>query len=219
MLILIEKKRFLIMLLAALAVTVVTGWVYGRLTQRWGVAPDLLAKAQHFESFPTDIGDWQLLETEPLSELIQEMLLCAGYVNQKYVNKTTGETVWLAITLGPAGPISVHTPEICYSSRAYTIEEQRAAVEVPAPSGKVHSFWRVTFRSNNPTADVLRVFYAWSTDGVWKASNSPRFEYGGRPALYKLQISSPIPAAEANASREPCKNFLTELLRSGWNLE
>lgn len=213
------KARFLILLLSALTITVVTGFVYGRITQRWGPAPDLLAKARHFETFPDEIGVWQLLESHSLSAQVQETLSCAGYVNREYVNRSTGENIWLAITLGPAGPIAVHTPEICFSSRAFSIEEPRKPVTLSAPSGHEHSFWKVTFRSTDTSADIMRVYYAWSTDGKWEASESPRFEFGGRPALYKLQISASIPAAAANALQEPCKSFLTDLLRSGWNLE
>ena len=47
---------------------------------------------------------------------------------------------------GPAGPISVHTPEICYSSRAYSIQEPRVQTAVSDKNGRTHSFWSVSFR-------------------------------------------------------------------------
>jgi hypothetical protein len=77
----------------------------------------------------------------------------------------------------------------------------------------------VTFKTNNLAADQQRVYYAWSTGGEWKASNLPRFEYGGRGALYKLQMATIISAEAAGGDQDSCKNFLTELLRSGWSLE
>lgn len=216
----IAKNGFLILLACAVAYTVVTGLVYGRFTQRWGPVPDLLAKGRHLETFPKEIGDWLLLKEDTLSELIQETLSCTGYVNRQYVNRKTGERIGFAVYVGPAGPISVHTPEICYSSQAYAIQEPRKVAILPGPADQTNSFWQLTFRSTNKSADLERVYYAWSTGGSWMASESPRFEFGGLPALYKLQIAAQVPPADESSTHDdPCKEFLTELLRSGWNLE
>jgi hypothetical protein len=153
-----------------------------------------------------------------MSDAVIEVLSCAGYVNRQYVNRRTGETIWIAITVGPPGPIAVHTPEICYSSRAYSIQDPRETAILSDSNGDTHSFWRLSFRSNNTSADTLRVYYAWSAEGLWQASESPRFEFAGQPMLFKLQMSSLVAPEVTGASTDPCKNFLTDLLRLKWNV-
>lgn len=215
------RHRCIGLIAFAIALTLVTGLVHGRLSQRWGPAPDLLAAAKRLESFPQQFGDWQLLKQEPIDESTIEMLSCVGYVNREYVNRKTGETVWIAIMLGPAGPIAVHTPEVCYSSRAYTIHEPRKRISLSDPAGHAHSFWSLAFRTNTPTTDQLRVCYAWYGKEGWEASKSPRFEFGGLPLLYKVQVASLVPPTTGSPNGEspdPCERFLGDVVRSGWSL-
>jgi hypothetical protein len=214
----VTSMRFLFLLTLGLTMTVVSGVVYGYYSQRWGPAPDLVASGRHLETLPTQIGDWDLLRQEAMSNAVIELLSCSGYVNRQYVNRRTGETISLAITVGPAGPISVHTPEICYSSRAYSIQEPRQPVSLSDQQGDVHSFWKLTFRSNNSSADQLHVYYGWTTSGLWKAAELPRFEFGGQPILYKLQMSSLVAPVAAASSNDPCKDFLADLLQLEWNV-
>jgi hypothetical protein len=210
--------KFLAVLVLGIAVTVATGVVYGRLSQRWGPVPDLTAAGKHLATFPPQFGDWLLVADEPISDAILQTLSCAGYVNRSYVHQQTGEKVDLTITVGPSGPISVHTPEICYSSRAYTIQDSRKRTTLPDDDGQTHTFWKLTFRSNDATIDQLRVYYGWCADGGWTASESPRFEFAGRPRLFKLQIASLMPATQADRGEDPCERFLMALLRSGWRV-
>jgi hypothetical protein len=199
------------------AITVATGLVHGRLTQRWGPTADLQAAAKRLMDLPAEMGQWQLTREVPIDERVTEILSCAGYINREYVNRQSGETVSIAITVGPSGPTAVHTPEICYSSRAYTIEDPAARVTLSDDEGRSHSFWSLTFRSNKPSTDRLRVWYAWQGGGVWTASGSPRFEFAGRPLLYKLQLASLISSAVTKHGKDPCGDFLSALLRSKWN--
>jgi hypothetical protein len=211
-------KQFLFLLCFGLALTVLSGWIYGYLLQRWGPGQDLMAAAKQLETFPTQFADWQLVREEPMQENVIQILSCAGYVNRQYVNRRTGDTVSIAITVGPSGPISVHTPEICYSSRAYSIQEQRRLAILSDKNGEPHSFWRVLFRSNNTIADQLCVYYAWAAEKAWKAVEFPRFEFAGRPTLYKLQLSSLVTPEVASKADNPCKHFLADLLATGWTI-
>jgi hypothetical protein len=143
--------------------------------------------------------------------------MCAGYVNRTYVNQKTGGEVSLAIIVGPAGPTAVHTPEICYSSQAYSQETPRKAITFADPAGEQHSLWRLTFRSNDPAAEQLCVHYAWTADGRWQASESPRFEFAGKTMLYKIQMASPVPPGKIEDTN-PSKQFLEDLFGSGWKV-
>ena len=214
----VPRRRFIGPIVLVLGITLVTGAVHGRFMQRWGPAPDLLAAARHLDTFPQQMGDWQLLKKEPMDESTVQMLSCAGYVNNRYQNRKTGDEVGIAIMLGPSGPISVHTPEVCYSSRAYAIQEPRQSISLSGRDGRPHTFWSLLFRTNTPSTDRLRVCYAWRGEEAWEASSNPRFEFAGRPFLFKLQIASLVPSDQADASHNPCADFLSAMLLSGWRI-
>ena len=208
--------RFIALAVIGVVITLATGFVHGRLTQRWGPKPDLQAAARTVEALPKEIGDWQLVSEEPMPASVIQTLSCAGHVNRRYVNRKSGRIVSIAIVVGPPGPISVHTPEICYSSREYSIQEPRKEVRLSDKEGKTHSFWSLMFRSNNPSMDRLKVYYAWRSGEAWIASQSPRFEFAGGRLLYKLQIAADLPARATDKIEDPCQDFLSALLHSGW---
>ncbi len=208
----------MVALVVGLGITITTGIVCGRVSQRWGPVPDLVAAGKHLSSLPTQIGSWQLLEEDSMSESEIQMLSCAGYVNRKYIDRRSGDTVSMAIYVGPSGPISVHTPEVCFSSRDYTPEAAHRRVEFAAPNNLKHSLWSTTFRANNAIADRLRVYYGWLVDDTWTAAESPRFTFAGSPMLFKLQIACSVPPGKSGDGIDPCHAFLQELFRSGWKV-
>jgi hypothetical protein len=144
-------------------------------------------------------------------------LQCEGYVNRQYVNQETGDVVNLAVITGPPGPTAVHTPEICYSSRDYSIARERERTLIADKEGNAHTFWATVFESNNPLAERLCVFFAWSDGGNWIASKSPRFEFAGSQKLFKLQLAGRIDPS-TDASESVIADFIRELLRSPWNV-
>jgi hypothetical protein len=210
-------QRFLLALGVGLAITLTTGAVCGRISSRWGPIPDMVAAAKHVAALPETIGDWKMVKSQPMTDLAVRTLMCAGYVNRTYVNQKTGAEVSLALIVGPPGPTAVHTPEICYSSQAYSQDAKREAVSFTDPNGEQHSLWRLTFHANDPAAEQLCVHYAWSSDGRWQASESPRFEFAGKPMLYKIQMASPVPPGKIE-NTNPSKQFLDDLLSSGWKV-
>jgi hypothetical protein len=200
----------------AACVTLMTGVVHGRLTQRWGPTVDIQNAANSLKNLPSKLGDWELLKDQPLNSEVVDVLDCAGYVNRQYVNNKSGQTVSMAIIVGPPGPTSVHTPEICYSSRAYSLHDDRTKTTLLADA-RNHSFWTLQFRPNIPSTDRLRVFYAWSSGEVWSASESPRMEFAGKPLLYKLQLASVVTSVANEDAHDPCEEFLAAFLKWGWN--
>ncbi|WP_197525291.1 exosortase-associated EpsI family protein [Pseudobythopirellula maris] len=199
----------------ACAVIVLAGVVHGKLTQRWGPGGQLEKAAATLASFPESFGDWRLEDSSPMEPAVVEMLQCADYVNNAYMNSRTGEVVRVALIVGPSGPTAVHTPEICYSSRAYEIIEEAQRNEF-AVDGVKHAFWGVRFKSSSPGGAGLKVYYAWTADQAWRASEAPRYEYAGAPYLWKIQIAGAMGAADDSPSNDPCRRFIEDLLRDGW---
>jgi Protein of unknown function (DUF3485) len=214
-----SKERHLhhwLALALGVCLTLSAGALYGKFSQRWGPPADLTAAATHLESLPHQIGNWKLAEESPMGKPALEMLQCAGYVNRCYVNQQSGQTVNLAIIVGPPGPTAVHTPEICYSSRAYDVQGNRQKIVLESSPTVRDSFWAVDFSTKNPLADGLRVYYAWSRGGSWEASASPRYEFGAEPLLYKLQLAGPIGRNKNDKGSDSCHEFLEDLLKTSW---
>jgi hypothetical protein len=176
----------------------------------------LSSAATQLEKLPRKIGSWKAVEDLPIEDSALQMLECAGYVSRRYVNQDSGHSIQLAIIVGRPGPIAVHTPEICFSSRGYEIKNERSEMSIEALPNQPHSFWRVDFKTRNAFADGLRFYYAWSPRHAWRASRSPRFEFAGAPLLYKLQLATYLAPHASDDGLDPGRQFLEAFLKSAW---
>jgi hypothetical protein len=159
-----------------------------------------------------------MTEDRDVPVLILETLQCEAHINRVYVHRQTGEVVNVAMIVGPSGPTAVHTPEICFSSRAYQIAEPREKKFFGGAGDEGgSSLWTTRFKSQDAGAGELQVYYGWSTGGPWTASQSPRFEFGGSPLLYKLQVSAQMgPPKEDGSRSDPGQSFIDALLKTYW---
>jgi hypothetical protein len=182
------------------------------LSHRWGPSADMQAAAARLAQIPRQFGDWKFQSSEEIGESVVEMLQCAGYISRVYANQATGETVRVVVLLGPPGPIAVHTPEVCFSSQNYRQEEARKQAAVKVSAEREDAFWCLTFRAKDLRGDLLRVWYGWSTDGRWSASEQPRYAFAGRPYLYKIQLAASLPPWARADQQDPCRRFLADFL-------
>lgn len=193
-------------------VIVGAGLAYGHYSQRWGPPADIATAVERLDTLPRQLGNWTAVEDLSMGESAITMLQCAGYANRRYVNSDNNQVLHVAIIVGPPGPIAVHTPEICYSSRAYEIQKSREVAKIDWKS-QSHSFWEVEFGSRNALADSLKVMYGWSDGKQWQAANSPRFEFAALPYLYKLQLAAPIARGNRADDFDAGRDFLSELVK------
>jgi hypothetical protein len=205
-------KSFMFGIILVTVLTIASGIVQGRMSNRWGHSEAMQTAAKIMEKLPTKFGNWQSLSSQEMSEEARNQLECAGYVYRTYKNQNTGEIINMVLLLGPAGPIAVHTPEICYSSRAYKQIAPRECVTLSERSNNKDQFWSLTFRSTGVNGDLLQVYYAWSTGDCWLAAGNPRFSLAGQPYLYKIQLASSVPFYANLKASDPCKNFLQDIL-------
>jgi Protein of unknown function (DUF3485) len=193
--------------------TLVTGWLQGRLTNRWGVQPDMTLAAERLR-LPSEhvVGNWRLKsETEFAPEVVR-VLECPAHISRVYEHRQTGDEVTVGVMLGPPGPISVHTPEICYSSRDFTITGARKRITIEDASGKSHTLWELPLTGNGLDKSAMRVFYGWSTGTAWEAVAHPRFGFGGMPHLYKIQVAVTSRMASQATDFDPAHDFLSNFL-------
>jgi hypothetical protein len=176
------------------------------------IQSDLIAEAaSRFTLVPTHFGPWQMREEDTLSESALRLLGCSNHICRTYVHEKTGETVGLVILVGPAGPLAVHTPEICMSSREYENVKAAQSIEIDA-SGQKSQFFSTLFRARTLEGQKLNVYYGWSRDGhLWEAPESPRVTLGPLPVLFKIQVAC---ADTALTSDEPSPgvSFLNDLV-------
>jgi hypothetical protein len=213
----VKLSSFYIGLAAALALTLVGGVLQGHIRYRWGPSKAMAAAAKGLEEVPLSFGGprndrWTLKSSEQLLDETREMLECTGYIVRTYEKHDTGELVSMFVLIGPAGPIAAHTPEICYSVQEYTLRDARQRVAVAGAQEQDDQFWALTFKTKGLRENLLRVYYAWSTDGRWLAVDHARYGFVGAPYLYKIQVSSELPAGSNLASSDTCREFLKDFL-------
>lgn len=206
-----KPLTFFISATVILVGTLLGGWLQGRMITRWG-ADELLAVAGKRLEAPLSeqVGGWRLVQATQFEPDVVRMLQCPAHFSRSYVHEQTGDSVSVAVIVGPPGPVSVHTPEICYSAQDYAITAERRSVAVVDDSQREHQLWQVSLEPRSPTASSQRVLYAWGTGGPWLASADPRFNHAGEPYLYKIQLAGPT--VDTNAEFDPCQDFLRSFL-------
>jgi hypothetical protein len=193
--------------------TVISGLLLGHASDRWGASSDALA-AEHSlnRPLPNRVGNWRMRKEQTLEQDVLKLLRCKSYLARVYEHDQTGDLVTITVLVGPAGPLSVHTPEICYSSRDYVISKTRNKYVVDDNSGKHHEFWDVALKARDAETSTQRVLYGWASGDIWNASEHPRFAYAGAPYLYKLQLAARSQDGAQLEGFDMCQDFLRSFL-------
>ncbi len=199
--------------LAAAALILVPGVVQGVRTDRWGKSQELEAAVARLNRMPLTVGDWNGQPAELDTDQVEGADL-AGYVARRYERGDKRAAVSVVLMCGRPGPLSAHTPEVCYLSSGYELVGGRERVEEPAGADRGPAeFWAARFRKGRgPVATSCRVFWAWGPDGAWSAPANPRFAFARCPALYKLYVIRNLGAADEPLADDPCQDFLRQLL-------
>ncbi len=196
--------------LAALAIIVSAGIVQGRWTGRWSGSDDLKRRAAEISRVPINFGDWKGQDL-PLDRRTQEGAGIAGYVMRRYVNRR-GEALTALLVCGPPGPIAAHTPEVCYPGVGFGSTAPRVQLSVGDGPDR-DEFWAADFGNEEGAVQYhLRIFYAWTTDGTWTASETPRRGFAGSPTLYKLYVVREMGNKKGPARDDPTLAFLGQFL-------
>jgi len=213
--------------LLVLGLTVASGILHGKMSNRWGPGHAAQAAGERMARLPEQIGPWKHVEDSSLSETEANMLQVVNAVCRRYRHADTGEMVTMHLVIGPPGPLTEHTPEVCISSQAFARLGPSRRVEVvgrgrAGDEAGVGEFWAADFRSNDAAQGRLRVYYAWSTGRGWKAPppglgpGKSRVVFAAAPYLYKIQLVVPLPPGIGNTNHpqmdDPGRRFLTYFL-------
>lgn len=205
-----NKKRTLLLSLG-IAATLASGWLHGHLNQRWGVDTQLESAAAKLQTLPKSFGDWHESSNKELSKTAVDMLQCAGYINKIYVNQQTNEQISVVVMVGPGSTMAIHTPEICYSGRNFSMVGEKRQSEIFDATQNKHEFWLVDFTMNDTQARELRIHYGWSDGDTWQAPNRPRLAFAGKRILYKIQIAEYVTTLQKQLD-DRAERFLGEFL-------
>jgi hypothetical protein len=187
-----------------------SGAVPGLWTGRWVPSAVLEEGAARLSSIPPTAGDWdsQALEVDPRQ---LEVARASGHLHRRYVDRRSGRAVVVLLLCGPPGPISVHTPDVCFRGAGY--EEVAAPARYTAPGDADAQFWVRRFQKQAAVPVPVRVLYGWSTWGAWEAPDHPRWTFASRPVLYKLYLIRELARKdEALDETDPALDLLRALL-------
>jgi EpsI family protein len=201
------------LLLAVVAVVVaVDGYVHGVWTQRWRQSPELVRAVARLERMPATVGDWRGTDLKKLQERAVRLAGFDGYVQRRY-ERADGAAVTVLLACGRSGPLSVHTPEVCYAGAGFQIagDTVRDTVQVEKNSGPTE-FWKAKLIRPGTVPQRLRIFWSWHAREGWRAPDSPRSAFAGLPALHKMYVTCELPAGDTQPAEAACAEFLTQLL-------
>ncbi len=172
-------------LFAAGLFVLVAGVAHGWRSHRW-ISNEAVANAVgQLEHIPRTVGRW-VSEDQTLTDVEVTTGEIAGYVQRTYRHLDTGAVAHMLLVAGESGPIATHPPTACFTGRGFHVV--RSPVIFKAEGG--HYFHQADFRNAAvDSASLIRVYWAWSGNGLWEAAENPRLQYVGEPALYKLYFS------------------------------
>ena len=193
----------------ALGVMIVDGVAYGLWTDRWGSAQAVEEAVARLERVPMALGDWQG-DSRELGARQAEQAGYAGYWLRRYERRKDGMVINVMLACGRPGPLSVHTPSVCYAGAGYTEEEAPVKHVVGDPPAEL---WRSKFSKAGATIPVYqRVYWSWHASGAWKAAQNPRLQFAGQPVLYKMYVTHAMTGGDEKLEDAACAEFMNLLI-------
>jgi hypothetical protein len=162
------------------------------------------------EQVPVTLGDWDGEALEFAGEPPRDV---AGHLYRRYLNRRTGDVVTVALFGGRPGPISIHSPDACWTGAGYQMV-QPTRHEMAGPEGARAEFRTAQFvRRRAAEQTRLRIFWAWSDAGSWGVPENPRMTYAGSPVLYKLYLIRELSTdKEGPLAEDPCNDLVRSLV-------
>jgi len=173
---------------AVFAAVVVSGVGAGLYTGRWGSTQALRDAAGRLNRVPLSLAEAWDGHPGELSEREVSIAELEGHLSRRYVHRQTGETVVIALVCGMPGPVSIHTPDVCYGASGYTVG-QKTAFALKELAGTPTFFTADMKRPNTAEGLPQRLFWAWRASGKWQVADNPRQTFSNRPCLYKFYLA------------------------------
>jgi hypothetical protein len=203
----------LLLLVSAALVLAASGVSHRLWTGAWNFSNEPAASAARLANVPSTFGDWAGADLEMDARQLARAE-AVSHISRRYVNRRSGAEVTVFIICGRPGPVSVHTPDICYGGLGFQVKgtQNRHHIDASAEMPPSDFHW-ANFEKADPVAPVhLRIYWGWKAGRGWQAPSDPRLTFGAAPALYKLYITCrPAPGSEL-PDQDPCRDFMHDFL-------
>ena len=208
-------------LAAALIVLLGTAVVHGLWTDRWSSGQDLEAALARMDQVPLVSPGWFGDERglEEAQEDAARRVGIARILRRQFTRTADGQSVSIILMGGRFGPLSVHTPDVCYGGVGYVMMGKPSRLEIGCADGSTAVFWTARFhKPQTPETPPLRIFWAWNASNGWQAPDNPRFAFRMKPALFKLyavrEMTSANDPLDQDAVTALLERWLPEVNRS-----
>jgi|SRR5579864_1414367 len=201
-------------LLAFALLVLSAGTLFGLHSGRWRSSADLDEAVSRLNEVPATLGDWHG-EARPFDAEDLKRSGIKGHSSYQYRNTLTGERVSLLIVCGPFGPISVHTPDICYDAAGYKAASAQNPKSITLDKGRTVSVWAQRFNAPTTSASQspqIEVNWVWNGGKGWMAPENSRWTFSGYPFLYKLYVVRDVSGSTADQKKDPTVSFLQVFL-------
>jgi len=166
------------------------------------------------ENVPIQIGDWHGVDTE-MSETEWKATNCTGYVTRTYTHKDTQQLVSVYVVAGTARHITIHSPDWCYQAAGYVMQGKIKPHTVDCgPDMETNpEFSTASFVFEEPYAKPpLRILWSYSDTGKWEGPKYHKVHFAGRPALYKVYLTTPLRDASEPIDSSVAVQFAKEFM-------
>jgi hypothetical protein len=193
--------------ITATGLLIACGILHGRWTDRWQPSLEPAKAAARLLDVGLILGEWEGQDLEAKPSSVTATL--AGSLQRRYVNQRTGQAVLVALVCGRPGPVSIHTPDVCYAASGY----QLGARDRINTASKTGEFWTAdAVRTRATEESRIRIFWAWNHGQGWIASDDARIQFARQPVLHKLYVIRDLPALNEKPADDPCLAFMEVFL-------
>lgn len=205
--------RMTLLSLAAAVVIGLTGLAHGLWTGRWHVSHDLERAVADLDQVPLEVGSWQGEAVEIDAQQFRRAG-ADGFLVRRYRDRRTGRALSIMMVCGRPGPISVHTPDVCYGGAGYRLVAPPPRVPIPLGDAGSAEFFAGKFQKEDSLASsYMRIFWAWrAPGGGWLAADNPRWTFARSAALNKLYLIREMDSPDERPEEDPAIDFLRQFL-------
>jgi hypothetical protein len=195
--------------IVASVLVIACGVVHGFWSDRWQQPVETAAAAARMDALPLEAGDWI---GSPMEVKNPQNGGVAGTLYRRYENHRTGDAATVFIVCGRSGPVSIHTPEVCYAADGFVVGSKS---KTPVGDNDATFFSADAVKTKAAVETRLRIFWAWNDGKGWTAPDDARFTYVAyrhSPVLYKLYVQRDLNGPAQASREEPCQSLLKVLL-------
>ncbi len=205
----------------ALPIVVCAAIWQGNQTERWGAFPELAICAKRLDNVPLQVGKWKGTLGAKLDEKTRKAAEAEGDTQIVYVNED-GEKVNVFIVCGRLMGVMKHRPDRCYPAHGYKESGERTQwPSKPFGTGADGEGPKAQFQTAAYSRDGqpdARLFWAWSSDGVWKAPDDLRTDFRRTVPVFKVHFENEVTNAKQplddTASVKLIRVLIPELTRA-----